>query len=93
MPELLINELLLYVFFMYKTERMQDISDVVDKYYSADAVADAKVALSQNYNVNGHDGCSTKMGRQKSDPWNEICEGQGTYRSSGWCEGNRSNVL
>ena len=55
MPELVINELLSYVFFMHKTERMQDISDVVDKYYSADAVADAKVALWQNYGVNGHD--------------------------------------
>ena len=45
MPELVINELLSYVFFMYKTERMQDVS----------AVADAKVALWQNYGVNGHD--------------------------------------
>ena len=55
MTELVINELLSHVFFMYKTEQMQDISDVVDKYYSADAVADAKLTLWQNYGVNGHD--------------------------------------
>ena len=45
MSELVINELLSYVFFMHKTEQMQDISDVADKYLSADVVADAKVAL------------------------------------------------
>ena len=41
--------------FMYKTELMQDISDIVDNYYSAHDVADAKVALWQNYGVKGHD--------------------------------------
>ena len=34
---------------------MQDISDVVDKYYSADVIADDKVALWENYGVKGHD--------------------------------------
>ena len=65
MPNVVINEALSYVFFMYKNENQKDLTRLVSNFYGADAISKAKTVLWEYYGASGHDALPKKEDRRK----------------------------
>ena len=55
MSVVIVNEVLSYVQYKFKSETKNDLIKVLDDFYGADAISEAKSVLWQHYGAAGHD--------------------------------------